>query len=87
MERSYRSIWSAISYQRGRLLLWKSVASLCRLQIEETSRVTEMTVHLRARSGPLAIGFYPGRKKTISQVFLTIPGPPGFIGMRIRSHY
>lgn len=78
------SVWAAIAYQRGRLLLWKSVASLCRLQVEEISRATELTVGMRARSGPLEMRIFPGLKRSASRILITIPGPPGFPGVRIR---
>ena len=78
------SAWAAIAYQRGRLLLWKSIASLCHLQVEEISRATELIVGMRARSGPLEMRIFPGQKRSASRILITIPGPPGFSGVRIR---
>jgi hypothetical protein len=78
------SVWAAIAYQRGRLLLWKSIASLCHLQVEELSFATEFLVRMQARSGPLKIRIFPGQKRNTSQIVITIPGPRGFPGVRIR---
>lgn len=78
------SAWAAIAYQRGRLLLWKSIASLCHLQVEGISRATELAVSMRARSGPLEIRIISGQKGRTNRIVIVIPGPPGFSGVRIR---
>ena len=73
--------------QRVRLGAFQEAAKLCGLRVGSISSPSEIPVHLEARADAVTMRIegIPGQNRKFSvRVLVTFPGPPGFLGVRIR---
>ncbi len=77
--------WAVFHANSSTLRRWREIARSCGLRVENTSKPRKRP-WLEARDGPLTVRFQrPGRRQDYScLVLVSIPGPPGFSGVRIR---
>ncbi len=68
----------------GRLQVWKDAASSCRLQGVEVSSPLAWRLKLHGRAGPLEVQIEEYGRHRYTRVSVTVPGPPGFPGVKIR---
>jgi HEAT repeat protein len=77
--------WLALQAGRQRLQLWEEAVTSCGLRVVEKSRFHGGWLKLEARKGPLQVWIEDARRKDVStRIRVSIPGPPGFPGVRIR---
>lgn len=78
------SLWDSLVYNRERLWRWRGAVAACRLNVEEVSSTMTLRLRLMARAGPVQVWLeYVGGGKG-TQVRVMVPGPPGFVGVRLR---
>lgn len=80
---------SGFLYKYWRLLHWQRIVTSCGLSVVKVSSPFALRKTIEARRGTLAVRIKGAlHDKGGARVVITIPGPPGFSGLRLRNeHY
>lgn len=78
--------WSGVRFNGWRLRIWQKAVAACGLEVVKISHPLAWRLRLTARSGPLAVLVEDTNRRGNpgSRMVVTVPGPPGFLGLRIR---
>jgi HEAT repeat protein len=83
------SYWAVVWGNRRQLRRWRDIAVSCRLTGMEVSSPRAWTLRLKGSAEPLAVrienSHRSGRRsrRKLTRIVVTVPGPPGFRGVRI----